>query len=851
MIPVRLTLFNFLSYGDAVEPIDFTGLSIACLSGSNGHGKSALLDAITWSLWGQARTASADDLVRLGQSSMLVEFEFDFDGHRYRAIRKRTRGKSGQSDLQFQIRGDDESFRSLTEQGVRATQERITQTLRMDYETFINSAFILQGRADEFARKGATDRKRILSEILNLRVYDELMEEARVRAREAEQVRVVLDGELARIDAELAEEPRHREAITACQARLLEIQTRYQEREAERAQLATRKIELETVQLRASDLGRRVQEAENDLRTWRAQHATVEARLMASRVLVAEGEAIRRQVEQLTFARAQEAHCQRQFAELRRLQAERAVVEKAVLEARLVLEGDLRAVRKEVEVYEGRRVELPLRQAEERELAARVQTLDRLEEEAEALARELAEAREERAALLSAAEQWSRALAEAEERFLFLKRAEARCPVCEGDLNPEQRRDLGWRVRQEKEALQARIAEAEQTCRTLTQRIDTLDRQTKTAQSKRKTGQLWREQHAQKRQQILQLEASLEELPGALARQAQLEARLESGDFSPEKRRELDALDERIRAVGYDEAAHQAVGERIRELQPAEGKLARLVAAEESLDADVTHSAALAESIAKREGEIAQDRADEAELRRQAAELPEVARQHARVDSECAAILHEAAAATRDLGAAQDRLKRCEELRAEAVEKRRARDAASRDKVNYDDLVRIFGRNGIQALIIENAIPEIEMEANAILERMTDNGMKVTLRTQRDTKTAGVAETLDIEISDEVGTRKYELFSGGEALRVNFALRIALSKLLARRAGARLQTLVIDEGFGSQDATGRDKLVEAIHSIQDDFEKILIITHLDELKDAFPTRLEVTKDHRGSHVTLI
>src|SRR4051794_17180746 len=104
MIPIRLHLRNFLSYGENVEPLDFTSIHVACLSGNNGHGKSALLDAMTWALWGEARTTSADDLVRLGQSSMQVEFEFGFDDHHYRVIRKRTRGRTGQSDLQFQVR---------------------------------------------------------------------------------------------------------------------------------------------------------------------------------------------------------------------------------------------------------------------------------------------------------------------------------------------------------------------------------------------------------------------------------------------------------------------------------------------------------------------------------------------------------------------------------------------------------------------------------------------------------------------------------------------------------------------------------------------------------------------------
>jgi exonuclease SbcC len=120
--------------------------------------------------------------------------------------------------------------------------------------------------------------------------------------------------------------------------------------------------------------------------------------------------------------------------------------------------------------------------------------------------------------------------------------------------------------------------------------------------------------------------------------------------------------------------------------------------------------------------------------------------------------------------------------------------------------------------------------------------MHVTLETQRDTRTGGVAETLDIKISDDLGTRNYELFSGGEAFRINFALRIALSRMLARRAGARLRTLVIDEGFGTQDTQGLERLVEVIKAIQDDFAKIIVITHLTELKNAFETHIEVTKD---------
>ena len=101
---------------------------------------------------------------------------------------------------------------------------------------------------------------------------------------------------------------------------------------------------------------------------------------------------------------------------------------------------------------------------------------------------------------------------------------------------------------------------------------------------------------------------------------------------------------------------------------------------------------------------------------------------------------------------------------------------------------------------------------------MSDGRMNVRLETQREKVSGGVAETLDIIIADELGARPYELFSGGEGFRANLALRIALSKLLARRAGAQLQTLIIDEGFGSQDTRGLSLVVETINSIKDDFQ---------------------------------
>ncbi|MCK5429462.1 MAG: hypothetical protein KAI94_08320, partial [Anaerolineales bacterium] len=205
------------------------------------------------------------------------------------------------------------------------------------------------------------------------------------------------------------------------------------------------------------------------------------------------------------------------------------------------------------------------------------------------------------------------------------------------------------------------------------------------------------------------------------------------------------------------------------------------------------------------------------------------------------------------LVANQEKLRRCDELGKIKKQKSDSWRHTSEQKGVYDELAVAFGKKGIQALIIESALPEIEQEADRLLGRMTDSRMNIRLESQRAKKTKKdeVEETLDIKISDELGTRNYEMYSGGEAFRINFALRIALSKLLARRHGAPLPTLIIDEGFGTQDNAGKEKIVEAINSIQDDFEKIIVITHIDELKDAFETRIQVTKTDEGSLVEVV
>ncbi len=202
------------------------------------------------------------------------------------------------------------------------------------------------------------------------------------------------------------------------------------------------------------------------------------------------------------------------------------------------------------------------------------------------------------------------------------------------------------------------------------------------------------------------------------------------------------------------------------------------------------------------------------------------------------------------VGGARQQMAALEAFERQRADLRKQWDAETASLGLFEDLREAFSKRGVPAMIIETVVPELERHANELLSRMTDGRLHVRIETQREIKTGELREALDIIISDELGSRPYELYSGGEAFRINFAIRIALSKLLANRAGAQLRSLFMDEGFGTQDASGREHLVEAINSIQDDFDRILVITHIDELKEAFPARIEVRKTPEGSQFIL-
>ena len=852
MIPQKMRLSGFLSYLEPVE-IDFTQFNLACISGANGAGKSTLLDAITWALFGQARRRD-ESLINSSADAADVTLDFKYEGDLYRVRRTNRRGKA--SMLELFIWDSDGKWRPLTEHSLRETEAHIQKILSMDYETFINASFFLQGKADQFAQQRPGDRKRILSSILGLEVWETYREGAFTKRRKCENDLTGLEGILDEIENELLQEDERRQRLQTLEERLKQLsvvrQTQESALEQQRRLMASFEEQRRMVEVFARQVEtakQRVEQRTADLETRESEYQQYQLQLDSAQEIEAAYEEWQRTQHELEHWN----EIAGQFREQETLRAEPLM---AIERERSRLEQERETLETEKKKISELDLQLPELEIQINEQSQNISNiLEKLAMQA-ALEDEVKFLQQQQSDLSAENRRLRLEMNELKERIERLEQTEgAACPLCGQPLEQEDREGL---IRQlEAEGLEKgnTFRENQDQAREGTQRFQQIESELRDL--KKEDAKL-----RQYQRQLDQLESGKQHIQDEIASwQAVEEPRyfevikvLKSDAFAPEAREQLGKIDLALREIGYDAAAHdtarireqqqRASQERFRRLEIARASLSPLGREIENLKLQLEE----AEKETQKAGE--EHQLAEEKYRKAMEGLPDIHQ----VETELFQIQEEENQVRMQVGGAIQSVEVLKTLQSRKKELVKQRDEVMLKISQLKTLERAFGKDGVPALLIEQALPEIELHANEILDRLSAGNMSVRFVTQKDYKDKkrdDKRETLEIEINDAAGGRPYELFSGGEAFRVNFAIRLALSRVLARRAGARLQTLVIDEGFGSQDAVGRQRLVEAINMVQPDFKKILVITHLEELKDVFPARIEVEKTSRGSRVSVL
>jgi len=428
--------------------LDFSGIHVACLVGENGAGKSALLDAITWALWGKSRARRDDELIHLGEDEMAVEFTFGLGKQVCRVLRQRKAGKRGSTLLDFQVQalppyGEDRGgaggrWRSIAESGIRATQGKIERVLHLDYETFVNSAFLRQGRADEFTVKTAAERKRVLGDILGLdrwTVYEERAKE-RLRAIQAEVE--VIGLRLREIEAELARRPEYEAELRTAEAAVAELSAALQAAQAAYQQIQMARTELRHAEAQVAELVERMAQAERELAALSEERATREKRLAGYESLLAHADEIEAGYAAYQQAVEQERALGAKLHQSVELNERRVALEAQLSEARHRLETEREVIAQRIAELESRLPDGALL-AECEEVQAQLAHLAQLSESRDAAREDLARIAEERAELRARNEALRAEMDALKKKITLLERAGAECPLCEQPLTDEHR----------------------------------------------------------------------------------------------------------------------------------------------------------------------------------------------------------------------------------------------------------------------------------------------------------------------------------------------------------------------------------------------------------------------------
>lgn len=900
MIPIKIQIKNFLSYGDELQTIDFSNYHLVCLSGKNGHGKSALLDAITWAIWGQARkvggTAKADQgLLRLGQTHMLVILDFECNGTHYRVRREfaLTYGKP-YAALDFGIVNEtEENIIPLTEKTIRGTQHKIESTIHLDYDSFINSAFLRQGYSNEFSKKSPKDRKEILANILGLQHYELLRKLANDTAREKSTEKQQLHALQEKMQNELAKTDQINNAILQTAMQLKEHQTQEQHLVTEQKKLQEQQHQLLTLkheeQQRKKELAElqtsyahNSNELRSTLQTWRNIHR--------QQLHLHSLDTLKKQKYDLniSIAKIQKQHQEKLQKQELYLKTQQSFV---TLEQKIKQEQMQHAAQRQLQQQQ---TQLQYKQIEQKLINCKQQQLVHHKElqEQQTITLTLEQHIKQLGTIdIKACEQsfekrrlyYQQWIAQAnviknefdqaeQKRLLVNDDDSPSCPLCEQNLSATRKKFLKQKLLKHEESLMHRytrlkeligklkalLIEQHEQLTVFKQKAEQLTlEQHKLQLAQQRIGQITEQQKLYNDQQIaLEKELSQYQL---MLNEHEKNSKLEAERAQKElhENLEYEALHKELLQVkhayettSYDQKEYLMLQE---QLQTVEKQLS----ATETIEQEIRLQDERKQQISRLCTDTKAIKLKLIQIELSIKELAIIAELEKQLRSQ-ENLLEEKRAAwakrkdelLQENGRLEQQQADLKKLSAEYAQQQQYLTTLTCEIDDYQEITAALSKNGIQALLIEDAIPEIEQEANDLLSRLTDNQATILIESLRDLKSGGTKETLDIKISDAVGIRPYEMFSGGEAFRIDFSLRIAISKLLARRAGTSLQTLIIDEGFGSQDEEGLSYIMDAIYRIQDSFKKVIIVSHLPRLKDQFPVHFHIEKSPQGSHVQI-
>ncbi|HEX2779738.1 MAG TPA: SMC family ATPase [Gemmatimonadaceae bacterium] len=782
-----LHLLNFRQHADTRIEFD---LGLTGIIGANGSGKSTILEAIAWALYGQTAARGTRESIRFARAGaraqVRVELDFELGGHRYRVVRGLT---SAELYLDNSVTPIANSLTGVT--------DLLQRRLGMSQREFFNTYFTGQKELAVMAAMQPAERAKFLSQVLGyekLKQAQDLVREHRGRiVAEANGLRAgmpdaatvarMLEESSARLEAARQQLDAAARRVSIADTRFAEIGPRFERMQEEREQAQRVREDLRVAELEEQGTARDLQRIGRELGEIEAARAEL-ARVQVDIAPLAEIHVELTRLDVLAREEGRRAalldSARGLEDELARLRDRKTRLDQApVLEEEITLE--LEKKRHELEDALGRLEAVRTEWVRDRQEA---------ETKLQALRAQYAEARDQRERLVKAGE-------------------EGACPTCA--------RPLGGHYRQVLELLDEQIETLRVDGNYYRNRIEQLGEMpepVKLEDERRRT--LTQETGALERR-LAKCQLGVQELSLVTREIAAKEQRIAT------LRRELEAI-----PGGYDAKRHDFLRSEVDRLAPLDAKAARL-------DAQIGREAQL-----RRENEAINQRraavtATLANLRARAEALgfsqPTFEQLREEFDASLAELRASelaAMSAQGDVQAAEATFRMAHQADTDLKRTRDKLDDVLRAKRLHDELDRAY--SDIRTDLNLQLRPEISELASSFLVELTD------------------ARYSELELDDQYRLTVLEegvpkpVISGGEEDLANLVFRLAISQMIAERAGQELSLLILDEVFGSLDESRRQNVVELLRRLGDRFEQVVVITHIESVREGLDRVIEVSYD---------
>ena len=791
MRPVRLELQGFTAFRDTTV-VDFDDIDLVALVGPTGSGKSSLIDAITFALYGSVARYGDDRLVQpvineLGNEAR-VRLDFTLAGDTYTAVRVVRRTKTGATTREARLeRVTGDGVTEVVAGSAAELSEAVRSLLGLDFGQFTRTVVLPQGEFARFLTDSPADRQRLLRQLLDLGIYERLGQNARRLAKEKQVEADTIAGLLADRGDDTAERTWLAERAVALAAAVDTAEA----------------LEIEVDRLDADVVERRERYARLD------RLVSGLGAIEAPSVLAEISERRRVATEARWAATDRLAEIDGELAGIDRTIA---AVDEGALQQRVTAASRLDV--QQVAVDEDR--------------AALDELINRLEVTGATLAE--AEAALERAdASLVDARRHAGAAAVAEGLH-----PGDDCPVCgqviglvlaSGDGGVEEAvagRDIADR------ALRSARMERNEVERDHAARV--------AAASERASRLAATKAELADGPSLVETEAALAEVRAARgSRSTVVDQRRVAND-------EIAAADAALRRIDTElSAARSAYSEQrdgLVELEPP--------APTDDVGADW---AALVQWAAARRPDLETERAADLEAGRSAA--AEATARRAELDAVVAPFELEsgrrgiAAALRAEVVRVEQRQVALDEARTETERLRAQRDDADRERQLQSQLGQHLSARGFERWLLVEAIDDLTARATERLHELSGG--------QYSLASDGTSFQV-IDHGNADNRRDVRTLSGGETFLASLALALALADSVAELApvdAARLDSMFLDEGFGTLDPETLDVVATAIEELASTGRLVGIVTHVRDLAERLPTRFEVVKRSTGSTVTKV